>query len=66
VFANKTVGQVVDHYAAVIDLLDQKPAIIGHSFGGLIAMILAADCPPSRSRSTRHRSAGYCRFRSPR
>jgi pimeloyl-ACP methyl ester carboxylesterase len=41
VFANKTVGQVVDHYAAVIDLLDQKPAIIGHSFGGLIAMILA-------------------------
>ncbi len=41
VFANKTVGQVADHYEAVIRTLDRKPALIGHSFGGLLAQILA-------------------------
>jgi non-heme chloroperoxidase len=41
VFANKTVGQVADHYADVIDRLDQKPVVIGHSFGGLLAQIVA-------------------------
>jgi pimeloyl-ACP methyl ester carboxylesterase len=41
VFANKTVGQVADHYAAVIEKLDRKPAVIGHSFGGLLAQIIA-------------------------
>lgn len=41
VFANKTVGQVADHYTTVIGMLDQKPAVIGHSFGGLLTMILA-------------------------
>jgi non-heme chloroperoxidase len=41
VFANKSVGQVADHYADVISKLDKKPAIIGHSFGGLLAQILA-------------------------
>ncbi|GIF63113.1 alpha/beta hydrolase [Asanoa ishikariensis] len=41
VFANKTVGQVADHYAALIGKLTRKPAVIGHSFGGLIAQILA-------------------------
>jgi non-heme chloroperoxidase len=41
VFANKTVGQVADHHEAVISGLDLKPAIIGHSFGGLLAQILA-------------------------
>jgi non-heme chloroperoxidase len=41
VFADKTVGQVADHYAAVIAKLDKPPAVIGHSFGGLIAQILA-------------------------
>lgn len=41
VFANKTVGQVADHYAAVIGKLDKKPAVIGHSFGGLLAQIVA-------------------------
>jgi non-heme chloroperoxidase len=43
VFANKTVGQVADHYAAVIGKLDKKPAVIGHSFGGLLTQILAGD-----------------------
>jgi pimeloyl-ACP methyl ester carboxylesterase len=41
VFANKTVGQVADHYAAVIDRLTEKPAVIGHSFGGLLAQMVA-------------------------
>ena len=38
---DKTVGQVADHYAEVIGKLDQKPAVIGHSFGGLLAQIVA-------------------------
>jgi pimeloyl-ACP methyl ester carboxylesterase len=41
VFARKTVGQVADHYTAVIGGLDRKPAVIGHSFGGLLAQIVA-------------------------
>ncbi|MFL6660676.1 MAG: alpha/beta hydrolase [Rhizobacter sp.] len=41
VFANKTVGQVADHVAAVIHGLVRKPVVIGHSFGGLLAQILA-------------------------
>src|ERR1700722_373967 len=41
VFAGKTVGQVADHYAEVIGQLTTKPAVIGHSFGGLLTQILA-------------------------
>src|SRR4051794_17319791 len=41
VFANKTVGQVVEHYEQVIAELDTTPVIVGHSFGGLVAQILA-------------------------
>jgi non-heme chloroperoxidase len=41
VFANKTIGQVADHYAEVIGKLDRKPAVIGHSFGGLLTQIIA-------------------------
>ncbi len=41
VFAGKTVGQVADHYSAIIALLDRKPAVVGHSFGGLLAQIVA-------------------------
>jgi non-heme chloroperoxidase len=41
VFARKTVGQVADHFEAVVGRLDRKPAIVGHSFGGLLAQILA-------------------------
>ena len=40
-FANKTVGEVADHFAEVIGKLDRKPVVIGHSFGGLLAQILA-------------------------
>jgi non-heme chloroperoxidase len=41
VFAGKTVGQVADHVAEVIDRLSAKPVVIGHSFGGLLAQIIA-------------------------
>jgi pimeloyl-ACP methyl ester carboxylesterase len=41
VMANKTVGQVAEHFAGVVRGLTKKPAVIGHSFGGLIAQILA-------------------------
>jgi non-heme chloroperoxidase len=41
VLANKTVGQVADHYAAVIGKLGRKPAVVGHSFGGLLTQMIA-------------------------
>jgi non-heme chloroperoxidase len=41
VFANKTVGQVADHFEAIIRQLQRKPIIVGHSFGGLLVQILA-------------------------
>jgi non-heme chloroperoxidase len=40
-FAHKGVGEVADHFAQVIGKLDRKPAVIGHSFGGLLAQIIA-------------------------
>ena len=39
--AHKSVGQVADHFDVILRGLQQKPAIIGHSFGGLLAQILA-------------------------
>ncbi len=41
VFAHKSVGQIADHVGDVIGKLKKKPAIIGHSFGGLLTQILA-------------------------
>jgi pimeloyl-ACP methyl ester carboxylesterase len=40
-FARKGVGDVADHFDALIRKLDKKPAVIGHSFGGLLAQIVA-------------------------
>src|SRR3954449_5643619 len=40
-FAGKGVAQVADHVATLIGRLDKKPAVVGHSFGGLMAQILA-------------------------
>jgi len=39
--AGKTVGQVAEHAATVIAALGRKPAVVGHSFGGLLAQIVA-------------------------
>ena len=41
VMAHKTIGQVAGHFDEIIRALKTKPAIIGHSFGGLLAQILA-------------------------
>ena len=41
VFAGKSIGQVADHFETIVLGLDQKPAVIGHSFGGLLTQILA-------------------------
>jgi pimeloyl-ACP methyl ester carboxylesterase len=39
--AGKGIGEIADHLEAVIRGLDTKPAVIGHSFGGLLTQILA-------------------------
>jgi non-heme chloroperoxidase len=41
VFAHKSVGEVADHFAEVIGRLKRKPAVVGHSFGGLLTQIVA-------------------------
>jgi pimeloyl-ACP methyl ester carboxylesterase len=41
VFAGKGIGDVATYQQAIIERLDRKPAIVGHSFGGLLAQILA-------------------------
>ncbi len=41
VLAKKTLGQVADHTAEVIGKLEKKPAVMGHSTGGLLAQIIA-------------------------
>src|SRR5712671_6170704 len=40
-FAGKKVGQVADHVGDVIGKLNKKPAVVGHSFGGLLSQITA-------------------------
>ena len=46
VLAKKTLKQVADHSTQIISALDKKPAVIGHSTGGLLAEI-------SRGRASR-------------
>src|SRR5437764_5882012 len=41
VFAGKGIREIADYEEAIIRRLDRKPVIIGHSFGGLLTMILA-------------------------
>ncbi len=41
VFAKKTLEQVADHTTEIVNALDKKPALIGHSTGGLLAQMLA-------------------------
>ncbi len=43
VFAHKMVQDVTDHYLHAISLLTKKPAVIGHSFGGLISLKIAGE-----------------------
>jgi non-heme chloroperoxidase len=41
VFAGKGISEIANYEEAIIRRLDRKPVIIGHSFGGLLTMILA-------------------------
>ena len=43
VFARKMVQAVTDHYLEAIAKLTTKPAVVGHSFGGLIAQKIAGE-----------------------
>jgi pimeloyl-ACP methyl ester carboxylesterase len=41
VLAKKTLKQIADHTAEIIDALDTRPVVMGHSTGGLLAQMLA-------------------------
>jgi non-heme chloroperoxidase len=41
VFARRTLAQITDHVAGLIEALDREVVLIGHSAGGLVAQILA-------------------------
>ena len=41
VLAGKRLGEIADHTIDVIDALEKKPAVMGHSTGGLLAQIVA-------------------------
>ncbi len=43
IFAHKRIKQVTDHYCDAIRQLAMKPAVVGHSFGGLIAQKIAGE-----------------------
>ena len=54
VLARKTLKQVADHTTRIINALDKKPAVIGHSTGGLLAQMLAGrdlSATPIKARS---------------
>jgi non-heme chloroperoxidase len=40
-FAHKGVGDIADYQESIIRQLDKRPAVVGHSFGGLLTQILA-------------------------
>jgi pimeloyl-ACP methyl ester carboxylesterase len=41
VFAKQTIGKVIDHTTEVIGALSKKPAVVGHSFGGMFTQLVA-------------------------
>ena len=41
VFAKKTLKQIADHTTEIIEALGKKPAVMGHSTGGLLAQMIA-------------------------
>lgn len=41
VFAGKSIGDIAAYQQNIIERLDRKPAIVGHSFGGVLVQILA-------------------------
>ncbi|URN07946.1 alpha/beta hydrolase [Actinomadura madurae] len=43
VLARKTLKQIADHTREVVNALDRKPVLVGHSTGGLLAEMLAGE-----------------------
>ncbi len=41
-FHGQTVASTMEHLTAIVEALDERPAIVGHSFGGLFVQMLAA------------------------
>ena len=41
VLAKKTLKQIADHTTEIVNALDKKPVVMGHSTGGLLAQMLA-------------------------
>jgi non-heme chloroperoxidase len=56
VFAHKMVQGVTDHYLDAISRLEKKPAVIGHSFGGLISLKIAGEGASFANRLHRQRA----------
>jgi hypothetical protein len=58
VLAKKTLKQVADHIIEIINALDKKPAVMGHSTGGLLrrAPAARAECPCCSRRCPTRRS----------
>lgn len=62
--AKTSVVDIVDHYAAEITKLDEPPIIIGHSFGGLITlMLLDRGLGVAGGRTRQHATGRSCRDR---
>jgi pimeloyl-ACP methyl ester carboxylesterase len=40
-FARKTIGDLADHFTEITGRLERRPALVGHSFGGMLTQILA-------------------------
>ena len=67
VFAHKMVQDVTDHYLNAISELTKKPAVIGHSFGGLIAQKIAGEGASAATVAIDNAPSKACsRCRSPR
>ena len=68
VLAKKTLKQIADHTTKIINALDNKPAVMGHSTGGLLAQMLAGrglrGSGSSRSPSPLGCASAACRRRS--
>jgi pimeloyl-ACP methyl ester carboxylesterase len=67
VLAKKTLKQVADHTTEVINALDNKPAVMGHSTGGLLAQMLAGRGLSAATLAIDPgSSAAFCLYRPPR
>jgi hypothetical protein len=66
VFAGKSIGQVADRFETIIGGLDQKLAVIGHSFGGLTHFLAGRGLAKVPVAIDPAPSAGRCRCPSQR